>query len=88
MAEALRLSGDRDRGEYHYLRSFQTDPSYFWAVADLAVFYASSAETERMRRLKSEPYVRRLRDSFAHHKDQPRVLAKIERKLGQTSNGG
>lgn len=87
VAEALRLNGDRDRAEYHYLLSYQADPSYFWAVADLAVFYASSDESKRMRRLRAEPYVRRLRERFAHHKDQPRVLAKIERKLGQPANG-
>jgi hypothetical protein len=34
----------------HYLRAYQADPSYFWTVADLAVFYASSDEPLEVRR--------------------------------------
>ena len=88
VAEALRLRDDRDGSEYYYLRSCQANPSYFWAVADLAVLYASSDGPVAERRLKVEPYVRRLREDFADHEGQARVLAKIERKLKDGVDGG
>ena len=50
-------------------------------VADLAVFYSSSDKPASERRRLAEPYIRRLRNEFSHHRAQPRMLARIERKL-------
>lgn len=80
-AEAYLGLGDRARAEQHYLRSIEVDPSYFWCVADLAVFYAASDEPIEARRLRTAQYIKRLRSDFPDHVALPRFLAKIERKL-------
>lgn len=84
-AEAYLKKGDRSQAEANYLRSIAADASYFWAVADLAVFYASSTGLPAERRLRAGPYMRRLQDEFADHDSQPRVLAKLERKLSEAT---
>jgi len=80
-AEAYAGMGDRPRAEAYYLRSYLADPTYFWAVADLALFYASSAEPVGQRRRLVAPYLNRLRSEFAGHPDLPEILARVERKL-------
>lgn len=82
-AEAFNGLGDRSRAEEHYLMAYQADPTFFWTLADLAVFYASSDEPVLNRRLRVAPLVNVLKSEFAHHKDLPRVLARIERKLAK-----
>lgn len=80
-AEALLGKGDRRHAEEYYHRAYRQDPSYFWLVADLAVFYSSSDKPASERRRLAEPYIRRLRNEFSHRSAQPRMLARIERKL-------
>jgi hypothetical protein len=82
-AEAYRGLGDYHRAEEHYLRSCQADPSYFWTVADLAIFYASSDQPRETRRRQVVPYVDKLRKEFAQEPYLPRVLSRIERRLSQ-----
>lgn len=80
-AEAYVGLGDRSRAEVYYLRAYQADPTYFWAVADLAIFYASSDAPQAERRRRIAPYLDSLRSRFRSHSDLPRVLATIERDL-------
>jgi membrane-bound metal-dependent hydrolase YbcI (DUF457 family) len=87
VAEAYARRGDRQRSEDHYLRAYEADPSYFWVVADLAVFYASGDEPSDSRRVRTEPYLRKLKSGFAGHGHLSRVLAKVERKLAQPMRG-
>ena len=82
-AEASLGLADRPRAEEYYLRAYRANPGYFWLVVDLAVFRASSDEPASVRRERTEPLLRRLREEFKYHKDQPRFLEKIERKLAQ-----
>jgi LexA-binding, inner membrane-associated putative hydrolase len=80
-AEAYAGMGDRQRAEVYYLRAYRADRTYFWAVADLALFYASSDAPEAERRHLVAPYVSRLRSGFAGHPALPGVLARVERRL-------
>jgi hypothetical protein len=80
--------GDRPRAEAYYLRAYLADPTYFWAVADLALFYASSGEPIAERRRLAAPYLNRLRTEFAGHPGLPEILARVERKLAGTQSGG
>lgn len=73
--------GERDRAEEYYLRADRADPSYFWVVADLAVFHARGDGPPSERCRLSAPYVERLRRDFADHAALPGVLDRIERKL-------
>lgn len=82
-AEAHAGLGDRDAAERCFLRSVRADPAYFWAAADLAVFYARGDEPRDVRRRRARPHVDRLRADFADHPALKRMLAKIERKLAQ-----
>src|SRR5262249_29406838 len=63
-AEAYRQLGDRDTAEHYYLRSYRADPMYFWVVADLASFYASSPLPLDERRHLTAPYIRCLQREF------------------------
>lgn len=80
-AESYLGLGDRARAEQYYLLSIEADPSYFWCLADLALFYASSDEPVEARRHRTAPYLSRLQSEFADHVALPRFLVKIERKL-------
>jgi len=80
-AEAYAGMGDRQRTEAHYLRAYRADPTYFWTVADLALFYASSGEPVAERRRLAAPYLTRLRTEFAGHRALPQAVARVERKL-------
>jgi hypothetical protein len=73
--------GDRRRAEIYYLRAYRADRTYFWTVADLALFYASSGEPLAERRRSAEPYLDRLRDDFVQDPALPEVLTRVERKL-------
>jgi tetratricopeptide (TPR) repeat protein len=79
--EAYAGLGDRRRAEACYLRAYGADPAYFWAVADLAVFYASSNQPVTERRRLIAPYLRRLQTNFATHAALPQVLARVEQRL-------
>jgi hypothetical protein len=70
------------QAESYYLRAFEADPTYFWVVVDLAVFYASADRPLGERRRMAAPYVDRLRTQFANRAELPRILGRIERELG------
>lgn len=78
---------DRKRAESYYLRSYQADPTYFWTIADLALFYASSDEPSAHRRQAIVPYLRRLQNDFYTHPHLPLVLTQIELLLTRHSRG-
>ncbi len=80
-AEAYADMGERVLAEQCYLRSYRADPSYFWAVADLAAFYASSEEPLDVRRRRAAPYLGRLTSEFTNEPALPRYLAKLQRRL-------
>lgn len=79
--EAYERLGARDTAEHWYLRSYAADPSYFWVVSDLALFYASGPEPASVRRQAVAPYVRQLTGQFRRRRETPRVLDSIERRL-------
>jgi membrane-bound metal-dependent hydrolase YbcI (DUF457 family) len=87
-AEAFQGMGDRRHAEEYYLRAYRIDPWYFWVVADLAIFYASSDLPIEERRRQTMPYLFRLKNDFASHKDFQTVLLRIERKLVTTTRSG
>lgn len=80
-AEAYLGLGDRDKAERCYRRSYRSDPRYFWVVADLAVFYATSGEPAEQRRRQAAPYMTELNARFPTHRHLDRVIRKIERRL-------
>jgi membrane-bound metal-dependent hydrolase YbcI (DUF457 family) len=73
--------GDRANAEQAYLRSYRADPSYIWAVADLAAFYASEDAPVEERRRRAEPWIAELRVRFKNHPALPQLLERVERKL-------
>ena len=86
-AEAYAGMGDRRRAEAYYLRAYRADRTYFWIVADLALFYASSEEPVAERRRLATPYLRRLRSEYAGEPALPKVLTRVERKLAAPRPG-
>jgi hypothetical protein len=80
-AEAYTGLGDRQAAETYYLRAYRADHTYFWVVAELALFYASSREPVTKRRQSVEPYLSRLRADFAGHPALPGILTRVERNL-------
>src|SRR6266542_2500838 len=66
------------RGDLYCLRAYRADRMYFWAVADLALFYASSDAPEAERRRLAASYLSRLRSEFAGHPALPEILARVE----------
>ena len=87
-AEAYAGMGDRRRAETYYLRADRADPTYFWTVADLAVFYASSGEPIAERRRLIAPYLNRLRTEFARHPALSEIVVRVEGKLAASPPGG
>lgn len=80
-ATALLGLGDRRQAELHYLSAVQREPHFFWALADLMLFYASGPEPVATRRRIVTPWVATLRSEFPRAKKVPAVLARIERLL-------
>ena len=83
-AEARLGLGERVEAETLYLESYRADPSYFWVVADLAVYYATSDAAADRRRQAAAPYLDRLRGDFDDHPERDRVVAKVERALSRS----
>jgi membrane-bound metal-dependent hydrolase YbcI (DUF457 family) len=80
--EAYEALGDALLAERHYLRAYDEDPTNFWAVADLAEFYAScAAPAGRNRRSRAQAYVDELRHTFPRHERLDEVLARVDRRL-------
>ena len=76
---------DRMQAERYYLRSYQADPTYFWALADLVVFYSSSDHPVAERRQLIAPYLRRLNEEFSGHHNLRETLDRVEQGLAQAS---
>lgn len=81
--EAHARRGDRDAAEASYLRSLAIDPGYFWALADLAAFYAGGPEPEEARRQRVVPLLARLREEHPKHPDLARMERRIARALAR-----
>jgi membrane-bound metal-dependent hydrolase YbcI (DUF457 family) len=81
--EALAVLGlgRREEAEQLFLSSRRADPGYFWSLADLCVFLASTDESLVVRRSVLEPFLAELRRDFAHDPDLDRILAKITRRM-------
>jgi hypothetical protein len=77
---------DRKRAEFYYLRSYHADPSYFWTVADLVLFYASSAGPELDRRRAAAPYLSRLREDFSNHQQLHEVLNQVDQRFARDAS--
>ncbi len=81
--EAYARLGDREAAERSYLRSLQADPGYFWAIADLAAFYAGGPEPQDVRRGRAAPLLLRLREQHPRHPALGRAEQRIERSLAR-----
>ena len=86
--EAYAGAGDRVKAEAFFLRSLDTEPAFFWAVAGLADLHASSDRPLDERQRLAAPYLARLRQDFAGHPAFTRVLARIERNLAGAPGDG
>ncbi len=75
--------GDRRLARELYLAASDADPSYFWAVAGLALLEARGEGSSGARRSRAAPYVERLERQFARHAALRRVRAELERELGR-----
>lgn len=78
-AEAYEGLGDHARAETFYLRAYRTDPENFWAVADLAEYYANHG-TAAERRERSAPYVEELQRRFPGNRALRAALDRVERR--------
>lgn len=82
--EAYEGLGNLVRAEAYYLRAYRTDPGDFWAVADLAEYYAAHAASAQERRRRTAPYVEELRQRFPDNEALPGVLDRVERRISGT----
>lgn len=73
--------GESAVAERYFLQAYEKDPTNFWAVADLAEFYAARNVPAAERRRSSQPYTDELRTRFPGHERLPEVLARVDRKL-------
>jgi len=80
-AEAHARLGHSEIAEALFLRSYEQDPTNFWALADLAEHYASSDRPERRRLARQR--VDELRRRFPRHPSLHVVLDGIERELSR-----
>jgi tetratricopeptide (TPR) repeat protein len=80
-AEAWWGLGNRQQAERYYLSSRRLDPTYFWTVADLAVFYASGEKPLAQRRRQVAPWLQLLESEFAGHPALARTLDRVRRRL-------
>jgi membrane-bound metal-dependent hydrolase YbcI (DUF457 family) len=82
--EAYERLGDIVRAEVFYLRAVRRDPENFWALADLAEFYASHGVAAQ-RRKRVAPYVEELRRRFSAHRSFRAVMDRIDRYVAKAS---
>jgi membrane-bound metal-dependent hydrolase YbcI (DUF457 family) len=73
--------GESAVAERYFLQAYEKDPTNFWAVADLAEFYAGRSSPAAERRRATQPYADELRTRFPAHERLPEVLARVDRKL-------
>jgi hypothetical protein len=76
--------GRIDLAEELYLRSYDADPGYIWAVADLVAMYASSRAPHEERSRKAERWLAILRERFRGHPALPGLTARVERNLAES----
>lgn len=81
--EAYEGLGDLARAEEYYLRAHRSDPKNFWALADLAEYYAAHASSSAERRRRAAPYVEQLRLRFPDDQALPSVLDRVERGISR-----
>jgi membrane-bound metal-dependent hydrolase YbcI (DUF457 family) len=79
--EAHESLGESAVAERFFLRAYEEDPTNFWAVADLAEFYAARHAPADERRRLVQPYADELRRNFPRHERLTDVVARIDRKL-------
>ena len=82
--EAYEGLGDLARAEAFYLRAYRSDPENFWAIADLAEYYAAHASSAAERRRRTAPYVEQLRQRFGDNQALPSVLDRVERGISRS----
>ena len=80
--------GDRARAEQFYLRSYDAEDGYIWAVADLALFYADSTAPIEERRAQAGHWLTILRTDFPRHRALPRLVERVERRLAAPAPNG
>lgn len=80
--EAYEGIGDQHRAEQCYLAALRERPDDFWILSDLAVLYASFPESANQRHRRVAPLLARLREHHSNRPELPRIVAKIERRLG------
>ena len=81
--EAYEALGEPATAEQYFLRAYEKDPTNFWAVADLAEFYAGSNAPAADRRQLVKPYVDELTRNFPRHERLNEILARVDRKLDE-----
>ena len=79
--------GDRALAERYYLLSYRADPDWFWVVADLAYFYASSDRPNAERRRLAQPYINRLGTDFGESPEVLHAMSRVGRKLQEPASG-
>jgi membrane-bound metal-dependent hydrolase YbcI (DUF457 family) len=79
--EAHEALGQPAIAEGYFLRAYREDPTNFWAVADLAEFYAAGPAPSAERRRRVQPYADELRERFPRHERLADVLARVDRRL-------
>jgi membrane-bound metal-dependent hydrolase YbcI (DUF457 family) len=81
--EAYEALGDAARAEMFYRRAYENDPLDFWAVADLAEYYAACDRPLDERRRLAQQYLDELHLIFPGSSDLADVSLRVERKLAQ-----
>jgi membrane-bound metal-dependent hydrolase YbcI (DUF457 family) len=82
--ETHEALGESAVAERFFLRAYEEDPTNFWAVADLAEFYAACNAPAAERRRLVQPYADELRRRFSRDERLADVLARVDRKLRST----
>jgi membrane-bound metal-dependent hydrolase YbcI (DUF457 family) len=85
--EAYLGLGDTDRAERAFLRAREQDPTNFWAIVEIAEYYASCNRPASERRRLMQPYVDELRNRFSQRRELPDVLSRLERLMARQAQG-
>jgi membrane-bound metal-dependent hydrolase YbcI (DUF457 family) len=81
--ESYEALGDGARAEMLYRSAYENDPLNFWAVADLAEYYAACHRPPEERRRLAQQYLDELQRFFPGSADIADVSTRVERKLAQ-----
>jgi membrane-bound metal-dependent hydrolase YbcI (DUF457 family) len=85
--EAWRGLGRNDLARRHYLRSLEEDPSYFWALIDLASLDAAGEEPAEVRRMRARRWLDRLDRDFPGNDAAAEGARRIRARLGEGAGG-